>query len=73
MTGLKEQRICIKFSPKLGKTASKTHEILKVASGNNATRETQTSEWFPLFNVGRIRLKLASLQVVCPQVAQKIT
>jgi hypothetical protein len=46
MAGLKEQRICVKFCIKLGKTASETHEVLKTAFGDNAMGRTQTFEWF---------------------------
>ena len=46
MTVVKEQRICIKFCSKLGKTASKTHRMLKEAFGDNSLGQTQTYEWF---------------------------
>jgi hypothetical protein len=36
MAHLKEQRICVKFCFKLGKTASEMHEMLKTAFGYNA-------------------------------------
>jgi hypothetical protein len=36
MTDVKEQRICIKFCPKLGKTASEKQRMLKEAFGDNA-------------------------------------
>jgi hypothetical protein len=42
MADLKEQRICIKFCFKLGKTASETHRVLKEAFGDNALGQTQT-------------------------------
>jgi hypothetical protein len=45
MTDVKEQRICIKFCLKLGKTASETHRMLKEAFGDNALGQTQTYEW----------------------------
>jgi hypothetical protein len=41
-----EQRICIKFCFKLGKTASETKEMLKETFGDNALGQTQTNEWF---------------------------
>ena len=46
MTYVKEQRICIKFCFKLGKTASETHRMLKEAFGDNALSQTQTYERF---------------------------
>jgi hypothetical protein len=49
MDDLKEQRICVKFCFKLGKTASETHEMPKTAFGDNVMGRTQTSEWFSRF------------------------
>ena len=46
MTDMKEQRICIKFCFRLGKTASETHRMFKEAFGDNALGQTQTYEWF---------------------------
>jgi len=46
MTDVKEQRICIKFYCKLGKTASETHRMLKEAFGDSALGQTQTNELF---------------------------
>jgi hypothetical protein len=46
MADLKEQRICMKFCFKLGKTASETHEMLNTAFSDNAMGKTQTFEWF---------------------------
>jgi hypothetical protein len=51
MTDVKEQRICIKFCFKLGKTTWK-HTILKEAFGDNALGQTQTYEWFKRFQNG---------------------
>jgi hypothetical protein len=48
MAELKEQRICVKFCFKLGKTASETHEMLKRAFGDNAMGRT-TFEWVSRF------------------------
>jgi hypothetical protein len=44
MADLKEQRICVKFCFKLGKTASEMHEMLKTAFAYNAMGRTQTSD-----------------------------
>jgi hypothetical protein len=40
MANLKEQRICIKFSFRLRKTALEIHKMLKTAFGDNATGRT---------------------------------
>jgi hypothetical protein len=52
MVGLKEQRICVKFCFKLGKTASEINEMLKTVFGDNAMGRTQTFEWFSQFKRG---------------------
>jgi hypothetical protein len=52
MTDVKEQRICIKFHFKLGKTAS--HKMLKKAFGDNAPDQTQTYECFKHFKTRRM-------------------
>jgi hypothetical protein len=44
MADLKEQRICVKFCFRLGKTASETHEMIKTTFGDNAMGRTQTFE-----------------------------
>jgi len=54
MTDVKEQRIGIKFSFKLGKTASETNRMLKEAFGDNALGQTQSSEFFTRFKDGRM-------------------
>jgi hypothetical protein len=46
VAALKEQRIYVKFSFKLGGTASETHEVLRTALSDNAMGRTQTFEWF---------------------------
>jgi hypothetical protein len=52
MADLKEQCICVKFCFKLGKTASETHEMLKIAFGDSAMGRTETFEWFSGFKRG---------------------
>ena len=52
MTDVNEQRICIKFCFKLGKTVSETHGMFKEAFGDNAVGQTQTYEWFKRFKNG---------------------
>jgi hypothetical protein len=49
MADLKEQRICVKFCFRLGRTSSETHEMLKTAFGDNSMGRTQTFEWFCRF------------------------
>jgi hypothetical protein len=51
---VKEQRICIKFCFKSGKTAAETHKMLKEAFGDNALGLTQTYEWFKRFKNERM-------------------
>lgn len=53
MSDLKEQRICVKFCFKLGKTAKETQEMLKEAFGDDAMGKSQTYEWFRRFKEGR--------------------
>ncbi|PNF38978.1 hypothetical protein B7P43_G06608 [Cryptotermes secundus] len=53
MADLREQRVCIKFCFKLGKTAAETHQMLKQALGENNLGQTQTSNWYKRFKNGR--------------------
>src|SRR5215469_6958247 len=48
-----EQRICIKFCFKIGKTATKTYQLLLQAYGENAMGRTQVFDWFRRFKEGR--------------------
>jgi hypothetical protein len=43
---LKEQRVCIKFCQKLGKTATETYEMLQQAFGETALSRSKTFEWY---------------------------
>lgn len=45
MTYLTEQRRCIKFCFKLGKTSVVTHKMLVKAFGNDALGQAQTYDW----------------------------
>jgi hypothetical protein len=45
MAVLKEQRVCIEFCFKLGKTVAETHQTLKQAFGENSFGQTQTYDW----------------------------
>jgi len=48
-----EQRVCIKFCVRLGKTASETFEMLKQAFGDSCMSRSRTFEWFGLFKNSR--------------------
>jgi len=41
-----EQRICIKFCFKIGKTATETYQLLQQAFGEDAMGRTQVFDWF---------------------------
>ena len=47
-----EQRVCIKFCVRLGKTGSETFEMLKQAFGDSCMTRSQTFEWFGRFKNG---------------------
>jgi hypothetical protein len=46
MVDLGQQRVCIKFCFKLGKTTPETHQMLKQAFGDNGLGQTQTCNWY---------------------------
>jgi len=48
-----EQRSCIKFCFKIGKTATETYQLLHQAYGEDAMGRTQVFDWFRRFKVGR--------------------
>ncbi|PNF35236.1 hypothetical protein B7P43_G06872 [Cryptotermes secundus] len=54
MADLREQRVCIKFCFKLGKTAAETHQMLKQAFGDNSLGQTQAYDWYKRFKHGRM-------------------
>ncbi|PNF14609.1 hypothetical protein B7P43_G12122 [Cryptotermes secundus] len=54
MADLREQRFCIKFCFKLGKTAAETHQMLKQAFDDKSLGQTQTYDWYKRFKNGRI-------------------
>jgi len=56
MAYFREQRTCIKFSFKLGKTATECYEMLKTAFQEQAMGRSQTFQWFSRFKAGRISL-----------------
>ena len=53
-----EQRICIKFCFKIGKTATETYQLLQQAYGEDAMGRTQVFDWFRRFK--RIEAKQRS-------------
>lgn len=53
MTESTEQRVCIKFCSKIGKTASETFDLLKKAYGDDVMGRTQVFQWFRRFKDGR--------------------
>jgi hypothetical protein len=52
MDVLKEQRVCIDFCQKLGKTATETYEMLQQAFGEAALSRSKTFEWYSRFKNG---------------------
>ena len=53
MNRLLEQRYAIKYCFKLGKTANKTHEMIKSAYGDDAMGRSSVFAWHNLFREGR--------------------
>ena len=53
MADFREQRACIKFCFKFGKTATECYEMLKTAFGEQAMGRSQTFQWFSRFKAGR--------------------
>jgi len=52
-----EQRICIKFCFKIGKTARKTYQLLQQAYGKDAMDRTQVFVWFRPYKEGALGAK----------------
>jgi hypothetical protein len=53
MKSAKEQRICVKFCFRLGKTVAETYSMLREAYGIDALSQTMTYELFINFKNGR--------------------
>ena len=53
MASTNEERICIKFCVKLGKSGSETLEMLKTAHGGTALAKTAVYDWHKRFKDGR--------------------
>ena len=54
MAEVDEQRVCIKFCVRLGKTGSETFEMLKQVFGDSCMSRSRTFEWFGRFKNGKI-------------------
>ncbi|GFT66164.1 protein GVQW3 [Trichonephila clavipes] len=48
-----DQRICIKFCFKLGKTGTETYEMMKTEFGKEVMSRVRVFEWFRPFKEGR--------------------
>ena len=70
MADFREQRACIKFGFKLGKTATECYEMLKTASGEQGMGCSQTFQWFSWFKAGRT-LMMNAVVDQCPVQRQK--
>jgi len=53
MKNLEEQRVCVKFCFKLGKTATETWKMLQQAFEDDCMSRTQCFEWYSRFKTGR--------------------
>jgi hypothetical protein len=54
MDGKIEQRVCIKFCVKLGKSANETLEMLYEFFGEHSLSWTAVFEWHGCFKAGRV-------------------
>jgi len=52
-----EQRICINFCFKIGKTAMETYQLLQQAYSEDAMGHTQVFDWFCRFKEGRTSIE----------------
>ncbi|XP_050533350.1 protein GVQW3-like [Daktulosphaira vitifoliae] len=57
METIEEQRVCVKFCFKLGKSSSETFKLLKQAFGDDVLSRTTCFEWFKRFKEGRSSTK----------------
>ena len=51
-----EERVCVKFCFKLGKTATEMWKMLQQAFGDECMSQTQCFEWYNHFKAGRISM-----------------
>jgi len=52
-----EQRICLRFCFRLGKTATEAHEMLQKTFKEEALSRTQVFEWFAWFKRGEMSVE----------------
>ena len=72
MTDFREQRACIKFCFKLGKTATECYEMLKTAFGEQSMGRSQNFSGFPRLRQAELRLMMTNALVnKCPVQRQK--
>jgi hypothetical protein len=57
MDGKTEQRVCIKFCMKLGKSTTETLEKLHEAFGEHSLSQTAIFEWHSCFKAGRMSVE----------------
>ena len=57
MKDLEEQRVCIKFCLKLGKTFTETFQMLQQAYGEDCLSRTLCHEWYQCLKSGRTSIK----------------
>ena len=57
MKDLEEQRVCVKFCFKLGKTFTETFQMLQQAYGADCLSRTQCYEWYQRFRSGRTSIE----------------
>ena len=57
MAEKEEQRICIRFCQRLGKTGTETYQMLQVAFGEEVMSRARVFEWFRRFKDGQDSIK----------------
>jgi hypothetical protein len=57
MDGKIKQRVCIMFCVKLGKSTTKTLEILHEAFGEHSLSRTVVFEWYSCFKTGQVSVE----------------
>jgi hypothetical protein len=57
MKDLEKQRVCVKFCFKLGKTFTKTFQMLQQAYGEDCLSRTQCYEWYQHSKSGRTSIE----------------
>jgi len=64
-----EQRICIKFCFKIGKTATETYQLLRQAYGEDAVGRAQVFDWFRRFKEGTSKTRSCYWRFLIPRVS----